>query len=141
METLRHLIFVSDRWMHRTILGETGPFHRLGLPPENKVGQRPPPAVDLSAGGVDVFAEATLDVILPIREDRAQEVRTLIGGLDDGDLSRLCAPNPTPGSPPGQIPLQAALDVLIREEWLHHEFATRDLATLESRQPPRAGSN
>jgi hypothetical protein len=119
--------------VRRTILGETEPFQQLGLPPDNKVGEQPDPAVDVSAWGVDVLAEAPLDEVLAVREERTREVRTLINGLANDDLSRVCAPNPAPGGlPPSErVTVQMALDVLIREEWLHHEFATRDLASLE----------
>ena len=133
VETLRHLIFAHDRWVRRTILGDTAPFHRLGLPPDNKVGVRPDAAVDVSALGVDVLAEATLDDVLTVREERTREVRTIVSGFVNDDLSRVCAPNPALGGlpPSRQVLVQVALDVLIREEWLHHEFATRDLASLE----------
>jgi uncharacterized protein YjbI with pentapeptide repeats len=32
IETLRHLILVTDGWIRRTVLGEASPFHPLGLP-------------------------------------------------------------------------------------------------------------
>ena len=81
VETLRHLIFAHDRWVRRTILGDTAPFHRLGLPPDNKVGVRPDAAVDVSALGVDVLAEATVDDVLTVREERTREVRTIVSGF------------------------------------------------------------
>ena len=32
LETLRHLVFATDRWIIGPVLGEPEPFHRLGMP-------------------------------------------------------------------------------------------------------------
>ena len=32
IETLRHLVLVTDGWIRRAILGDPSPFHPLGLP-------------------------------------------------------------------------------------------------------------
>ena len=132
VETLRHLIFVTDAWVRRTILGAAAPYHSLGLPPDHRIGA-PDPDFDVSAWGIDIFATASLREVLAVREERAGQVRDYVDALDGADLSRVCPQHPRPGFPPStRVPLQVALDVVISEEWAHHRFATRDLITLES---------
>jgi hypothetical protein len=130
VETQRHLLFVTDSWILRTVLGEASPYHRLGLPPDHRVGQ-PDPAVDVSAWGIDVFADASLDDVLHPRRARMRTVREVIEGLTPDELQRTCDANPTPGFPPSTlIPVSFCVDLVVGEEWAHHEFAARDLATL-----------
>jgi hypothetical protein len=130
VETQRHLLFVTDAWIVRTILGSATPYHRLGLPPDHRIGE-PDPAVDVSAWGIDVFAAASLDEVLDARRDRMGIVRGVLDGLTPGALQQVCDANPAPGFPPSTvIPVGFCIDVVIGEEWAHHDFATRDLATL-----------
>jgi hypothetical protein len=39
VETQRHLLFVTDAWIVRTILGSATPHHRFGLPPHHRIGE------------------------------------------------------------------------------------------------------
>ena len=56
VETLRHLIFVTDAWVGRTILSDANPYHRLGLPPDGDVDVRP--------WGIDVTAKPSFGDVL-----------------------------------------------------------------------------
>jgi len=133
VETLRHLIFVSDAWLGRTIMSEAEPYHRLGIPPDHGIGE-PDPAVDVGPWGIDVFAEADLDDVVAVRDERTRQMRALVADLSDGDLRSLCANNTAPGFPAStRIPVQVAIDVVIGEEWAHHGFAHRDLTKLLTR--------
>jgi hypothetical protein len=131
VETQRHLIFVTDAWVRRTILGESAAYHRLGMPPDHRIGQ-PDAAVNLKPWGLDVFADATLDKVLDVRAERMRAVRDIVEKLTADGLMRTCSHNPSPGFPPWTaVPVSVCLDVVIAEEWAHHEFATRDLQALE----------
>ena len=133
VETLRHLIFVTDAWTRRTILGFAEPYHRLGMPPDHRIGE-PDAAIDVRPWGIDVQAEASLGETLEVREERMRGVRDIVHGLTGDDLGRTCASNPAPGFPPSTtVPVGVCLDVVIGEEWAHHEFAARDLLALEAR--------
>ena len=66
VETLRHLIFVTDAWTRRTILGLAEPYHRLGMPPDHRIGQ-PDAAIDVRPWGIDVYADASLAEALEVR--------------------------------------------------------------------------
>lgn len=133
VETLRHLVFATDRWIGRNLLGEPQPYHRLGMPPDHRVGI-PEPGVDLAPYGIDVFAVASLDEVLEVRGDRQAQIRDVVEPLDDEGMTRVYGPFETLGLfPPGAVfTVPQCLDVMIREEWLHHGFATRDLTILES---------
>jgi hypothetical protein len=130
VETQRHLLFVTDAWVGRTVLDRATPYHRLGLPPDHRIGE-PDPAVDVSVWGIDVFAPASLDEVLEARGDRMRTVRDVLDGLAPDGLQRMCDANPAPGFPPSTVmPVGFCLDIVIGEEWAHHAYAVRDLATL-----------
>ena len=60
-------------------------------------------------------------------------VSDIVNGLTGDDLTRTSAPNPAPGFPPSTtVPVGVCLDVVIGEEWAHHESAARDLLLLEA---------
>ena len=50
VETLRHLVFITDSWASRTVLDEPMPYHRLGLP------QTAYAPADAAALGIDLDA-------------------------------------------------------------------------------------
>jgi hypothetical protein len=133
VETQRHLIFVTDAWIGRTVLGSADPYHRLGLPPDHRTG-KPDTAVDVSAWGIDVFAEASLNEVLDTRRERMSLVQGVLQRLAPASLQQTCAANPTAGFPPSTtVPVAFCIELVIGEEWAHHEYATRDLALLEQR--------
>ena len=107
LETLRHLVFVTDVWLQREEL------HPWGIPPHF--------AVDQVRHEVDLTATPSLEDILVVRATRQAAVRGVIAdaerSLDDG-----CGV--------GDFTRRGALQVVIAEELFHHGFATRDLASL-----------
>jgi hypothetical protein len=123
VQTLRHLIFVIDGWIIRTVLGEAKPFHPLALPPTF--------VTDVDGFGIDSCADPTFDEVLAARADRQAVVRNLLAGITDEELARRCASNPAPGYPPEtEHVVLDCIHIVIDEEWAHHRYAVRDLDAL-----------
>lgn len=123
VDTLRHLVFVTDGWINRTVHGAARPYHPLALPPSF--------LPDLSALGIDPGAAPDLDEILAVRAERQAVVSDLLDALTDEGLARTCAPNPAPGYPPDTaVSVLRCVHTVIGEEWAHHGYAERDLAAL-----------
>ncbi|WP_134741979.1 DinB family protein [Nocardioides sp. 503] len=127
VETLRHLVFITDSWASRTILDQERPFHPLALP---QTAYAPADAVAL---GMDLGARPTYDEVVAARADRLAVVRGILDGLGDEDLGRPCTRSPAPGYPEEERAVYECLAVVMEEECEHHRFATRDLAVLEDR--------
>jgi hypothetical protein len=125
VETLRHLIFITDSWASRTILDEPMPYHRLGL---TQTAYAP---ADASALGIDTGAEPSFADVMAVRADRMAVVRGIVDGLTDSELGRICERPPAPGYPEEERAVGECLGVVMQEECEHHRFAVRDLATLE----------
>ncbi|MGH3385279.1 MAG: DinB family protein [Nocardioidaceae bacterium] len=127
VETLRHLVFITDSWASRTVLDEPLPYHRLGL---TQTAYAPADAVAL---GIDVDAAPSFDEVMVVRADRMGLVRGIVDGLTDGDLGRECTRTPAPGYPEESRSVGGCLGVVMEEECEHYRFAVRDLAVLEAR--------
>ena len=127
METLRHLVFVTDSWASRTILDQPNPFHRLALP------QTAYAPADAAALGIELDARPSYAEVMDARADRMALVRGILDDLTDSELGRPCRRSPAPGYPEGDRPVAECLAVVMEEECEHHRFAVRDLAVLESR--------
>jgi hypothetical protein len=120
LETLRHLVFAVDRWITGPVLGEDPWFHPLGVPYDG--------ASEEERAGLDHDAHPTLDEVLAIRADRAARVTGVLTGATDDDLARVVdSPNG------GTVTVLQCVGVVLREEWQHNQYATRDLEVLESR--------
>lgn len=120
VETLRHLLFAGDAWIHRMVIGVADPFHPWGVPPDLPADAPPDTG-------------PSLDEVVAVRESRAASVRTHLATLSDDDLRTRVG---GPWDPP-DLPLERrariidCFRVVFREEWWHHQFATRDLTVLE----------
>ena len=126
VETLRHLVFATDAWVRRVILGEPSPWDPLDLPWDEM----------LDTPGIprDRAARPSLDTVLALRRDRMATVRRLVDGLTDEMLAGETKPVEAPGWPePRAFPVRECLLVVLNEEWEHRLYAERDLAVLESR--------
>jgi DinB family protein len=126
VETMRHLVYITDSWASRTILDEPDPFHPLALP------QTAYAPADAAALGMDLDARPTYTEVMRVRADRMAVVRRIVDGLTGPELGRLCARSPAPGYPEEARPVAECLGVVMEEECEHHRFATRDLAVLEA---------
>jgi hypothetical protein len=127
VETLRHLVFITDSWASRTILDEELPFHPLALP---QIAYAP---ADAAALGMQLDARPSFAEVRQVRAQRMATVRVAIDGLTDAELTRMCDRSPAPGYPEGQRSVGECLGVVMEEECEHLRFALRDLAVLESR--------
>ena len=129
IETLRHLLFATDIWVSRAILGDPRPWHPLSLPFDEMT---PDPEVPW-----DRDARPELDEVLVLRAERRETVRRVIDSLTDETLAGRTEPVDGPGYPDaGSYPVAECLGTVLIEEWEHRRYAERDLDVLRSRLIP-----
>jgi len=126
VETLRHLVFITDAWFSRTVLDQERPYHPLG------VAQSWYADKDAVALGIDLDAAPSYAEVLSLYADRVELVRRNLAGLTDADLGRECVRTPAPGYPEEPRAVAECLAVLMDEAIEHYRFADRDLAVLEA---------
>jgi DinB superfamily len=114
IETLRHLINVTDAWIGDLVLEKPSPYDPIGLPPDFFT-----PGPEL---GLDLDARPSLAHVLDTRSRRMVETRETIAHATVDGLDRLCA------RLGGQVIVLGAFQNVIFEEWAHHSYAIRDLA-------------
>ncbi|MGP3955914.1 DinB family protein [Nonomuraea sp. 3N208] len=129
VETLRHLVFATDAWIRRAILGDPAPWDPLDLPWDEMP--------DTPGVPRDRKARPSLDTVLELRRDRMSTVREVIDGLTDESLDGHTEPVEAPGWPPPSrsYPVRECLLCILNEEWEHRLYAERDLAALEAGNP------
>lgn len=124
IETLRHLLFATDAWVLRAVLGEPSPWSPLDLP-HDEMPEMP---------GVlphDRSVRPSLDEVLALRAERFIVVRKL---FEDFDLEGVTTPVEAPGYPESKsYPVRRCVQAVITEEWEHRLFAERDLDALTGR--------
>ena len=126
IETLRHLVFATDSWIRRAILGDPSPWDPLGLPWDEMP--------DTPGVPRDRAARPSLDAVLELRRDRMATVRQVIGGLTGTSLDSRTEPVEGPGwPPPRSFLVRECLLVILNEDWEHRLYAERDLQVLEAR--------
>jgi hypothetical protein len=126
IETLRHLVFATDAWIRRAILGDPSPWDPLDLPWDEMP--------DTPGVPRDPAARPSLQAVLDLRRDRMATVRQVIDGL----TRRVAGwPHRTGRGPgwarPGRCPVRECLLVSLNEEWEHRLCAERDLGALQAR--------
>jgi len=128
-ETLRHLVFATEAWVGRAILGSTAPWDPLGLP----WGEMP----DTPGVPRDRDARPSLDEVLALRRTRTDMVRDVLAALTDESLAAQTTPVDSGFAwpPPVSFRVRKCLLIVLNEEWEHRLFAERDLAALEAREP------
>jgi DinB family protein/pentapeptide repeat protein len=125
-ETLRHLVFATDAWIRRAILGDPAPWDPLGLPWDEMP--------DTPGVPRDRAARPSLDTVLALRRDRMSTMRQVVEGLTDASLDAQTDPVEGPGwPPPRSFPVREVLLIILNEEWEHRLYAERDLDALEAR--------
>jgi uncharacterized protein YjbI with pentapeptide repeats len=123
IETLRHLVFATDAWMRRGILGDPSPWDPLDLPWDQ---MRDTPGIPR-----DREVRPTLEEALALRADRMGTVRRYVADLTDEQLAGSTEPIPGPGWPPPEsFPIREVLGIILNEEWWHRQYAERDLDAL-----------
>ena len=84
--------------------------------------------------GLDLDARPSLDEVLALRAERTRmvdRVMTLLSDDEELDDERRCV---GPGHPkPGLWSVRRCATAAVNEEWLHRDYAERDLARLAAR--------
>jgi hypothetical protein len=125
VETLRHLVFATDSWVRRVLLGVPAPWDPLDLPWDEMP--------DTPGVPRDRDARPTLDEVLALRADRMASVHDFLRDLTDDRLAGTTQPVLAPGWPRSEsFPVLVPLSIVLNEEWWHRQFAERDLAVLTS---------
>jgi hypothetical protein len=123
IETLRHLVFATDAWVRRGLLGDPAPWSPLDLPWDEMP--------DTPGIPRDREARPSLDEVLTLRRDRMSTVRTLVDHLSEEYLASDTEPVEGPGWPPPEsFPVRKCLLIVLNEEWQHRRYAERDLDLL-----------
>jgi hypothetical protein len=115
LETLRHLIFVTDTWISGRVLSRSGHYHPFGMPPSFITDPEP--------FGLDVSADPSFAEVVKARENRMAIVRDLVTTMTDDGLQRRC----------GEHTVLSCLGTMFDEEWYHNWFANRDLDVIAHR--------
>ena len=125
VETLRHLVFATDAWIRRALLGDPSPWSPLDLPHDDMA--------DIPEVPRDRDVRPGLDEVLELRRDRMATMRAVLDGLTQERLGERTSPVTGPGYPRSESFLVAdVLSTIVNEEWWHHQYAVRDLAVLEA---------
>jgi hypothetical protein len=126
IETLRHLVFATDAWVSRAILGQPSPWDPLGLPHDEMPDETDVPW--------DKGARPSLDQVLALRADRMATVRQVLAGLTDAKLAGWTEPVTAPGYPASEsFAVRRCLQAILTEEWEHRLYAERDFDLLQAR--------
>jgi len=126
IETLRHLVFATDSWIRRAILGDPSPWDPLDLPWDEMSNTPGVPR--------DRDARPSLHTVLELRRDRMDTVREVVEGLTDESLRNDTEPVEGPGWPePRSYAVRECLLIILSEEWEHRLYAERDLDALAAR--------
>ncbi len=129
IETLRHLVFATDSWIRRAILGDPSPWDPLDLPWDEMP--------DTPGVPRDRNVRPSLGEVLELRRDRMATARQVIEGLTAESLDADTEPVEGPGWPePRSYPVRECLLCILNEEWEHRLYAERDLDALEGGQRP-----
>jgi hypothetical protein len=125
-ETLRHLVFATDSWIRRAILGDPSPWDPLDLPWDEMP--------DTPGVPRDRDVRPSLDMVLALRRDRMSTVREVIDALTDESLNGDTEPVDGSGWPESRsYPVRECLLCILNEEWEHRLYAERDLDVLQAR--------
>ena len=121
IETLRHLVFVTDVWVREVVEERDDAVHPWARPPDFATERA------VEAYGLDLEARPSLDEVLAVRAQRQDDVARAIAAQTPESLLRTCTPRG------GAFQVVGALQTVLHEELAHLGFAERDLAILESR--------
>lgn len=116
-QTLRHLVFATDLWIGRTVLGLDDGFHPLGL--GDTSAEEEGLDVELSATPNPPYAD-----VLAARASRVALMRDYLASVTAADLT---VDRPNPHDPSYTESTLHCIHTIFEEEWEHHRFAVRDL--------------
>ena len=120
IQTLRHLVFATDSWVNRVLLGDPNPWHPLDLPFDE---MEETPGVPW-----DRDAKPSLDEVITLRASRQATVRRVLDDLTPATLASTTTPVLEPGWPEARsFRVHDVLSCVLNEEWWHRQYAERDL--------------
>jgi hypothetical protein len=117
VQTLRHLVFATDKWFTVPMLGES--FHAFGVPNSG--------SVEFPWPGLDLAAAPPLAEVLAVRARQAAQLEEQLAALSADDLSRSVEVLEN-----GPHLVRDCIFTVFEEEFWHHRYAVRDLAVLEA---------
>ncbi len=126
VETHRHLLFASDAWLGNAVLEHDAPYHPWCFPAGGM------PAEEAAKLGLTLDATPTLDEVLTLRGQRMATMRSVVEGITEAELDRICARKPAEPYPDQTYVVRRCLKVVLKEEAEHLRYALRDLAVLEA---------
>jgi hypothetical protein len=131
LQTLRHLVFASDAWLRRCLLGEDDYW------PGGVVFDEIDPEVR-AVLPLDRDAAPSLDEVMAVRLDRRAVLDRLLDEMTPERLAEHPPARDRNGYPPDTSArtVLECLQCVVNEEWWHHSFAVRDLAVLTGRPWP-----
>src|SRR5699024_10699098 len=112
-QTLRHLVYATDKWLPGGALQPGEDPHPLGL----------------NHAAVDDSAPPPFEEVLSVRADRQAHVRAFLDAATSRMLDEEC---PSPNDPTQVKTVRRCVQVILEEEWEHLRFATRDLDALDA---------
>jgi hypothetical protein len=118
LQTMRHMVFVTDVWLRDVVQELPQANHPLGIPPDFALE-------GASQLGLTIDATPSADEVLAVRAGRQEQARDLIAWLTAEELDRTCRPRD------GRFTVLGAVQTVVFEEWAHCQYANRDLAALE----------
>ncbi len=108
VQTLRHLVFVMDKWFTAPVLGES--FHPIGLPNSG--------SVDFPWPGLDYDLTPSVADALAVRADRATRFRDYLASVATTAFSQSINVLEN-----GENPLEECIDTVFEEEFWHNRYA------------------
>ena len=127
-ETLRHLVYATDAWLSRPVLGGQPAFWSAALPHSSL------PDARATACGIDRRAKPSWAATRQARTERQAIVTAYVANVSTTDLDRRCAAGAEPpglGADSDTLTVGDCLNTIIEEEVAHLGYATRDLDALE----------
>jgi DinB superfamily/Pentapeptide repeats (8 copies) len=115
VETIRHLVFATDKWFTVPILG--GAFHPIGLPNSG--------STDFGWPGIDDFANPTFEDAAAAWLDRWEQLRDHLEDIEPAKLRVDVAVLEN-----GATAVHDCIGVVFEEHFQHLRYATRDLDRL-----------
>ena len=115
VQTIRHLVFATDKWFTVPIVG--GAFHPIGLPNSG--------SADFGWPGIDPGADPTLEEALAAWHDRSELLRLHLDEIEPPALAVVVTVLEN-----GASAVHDCIGVVFEEHFHHLRYATRDLDQL-----------
>jgi len=115
VQTLRHLVFATDKWFTAPILG--GTFHAIGISNSG--------SVDFGWPGIDTTAAPTFDEAVAAWQDRSRQLRQYIDVVAPAALTATVDVLEN-----GTTAVSDCIGVVFEEHFQHLRYALRDLDRL-----------